>query len=185
MTRPAGYLIRTPAGLEGERGIFYNYILGGNGLFIQAKSAHLAATVCIAPQEVRGLLPVEDSIVLLHGHIPLNFLNLCISVMCIKPELEQYIAIVWDGKDYSIRIPDQMQNPGSVTYQTLDNTVLAIHSHVQGVLAEFSGIDDHDDSGFGLFAVVGDLITLCPTVKIRIGIYGYFIDVEKEFVFKT
>ena len=182
MTKPVNYLTNSLTGLEGEPGVFYNYILAADGLFIQAKNAHLAATVCIAPQLVRGLAPLEESIQLLHGKIPMYFLNLALSVLCIKPDIEQYLALTWQG-NYSLGVPSQSQTAASVTYETLPGTVLDIHSHVGGVPPHFSGIDNHDEQGFCLYAVVGDLRNLFPTVELRLGVYGYFMPLGKEDIF--
>ena len=62
----------------------------------RAKNAHLAATVCIAPCEIRGLAPLKEDIQLLHGKIPLYLLNLALSVLIAKPDIEQYLAITWE-----------------------------------------------------------------------------------------
>ena len=182
MTKPVGHLVNTAGGLQGEPGVFYNYIMAEAGLFLQAKNAHLAATICIAPQEVRGLAPLEEDVRLLHGKIPMYFLNLALSVLCIKPDIEQYLVVTWQGS-YSLSIPTQSQTAVSVTYETLPDTVLDIHSHAGGVPAHFSGIDDRDEQGFCLFAVVGGLRDLCPTVELRLGVYGYFMPLEKEDIF--
>jgi hypothetical protein len=182
MTKPVGYLTNSLTGLQGEAGVFYDYILAGNGLFLQAKNAHLAATICIAPQVVRGLAPLEEDIQLLHGKIPMYFLNLALSVLCIKLDIEQYLALTWQD-NYSLGVPSQSQTAASVTYETLPGTILDIHSHVGGVPPHFSGIDDHDEQGFCLYAVAGDLRSLFPTVNIRIGVYGYFLPLKKEDVF--
>ncbi len=161
MTKPVNYLTNSLTGLQGEPGVFYNYILAANGLFIQAKNAHLAATVCIGAQEVRGLAPLEEGVQLLHGKIPMYLLNLALSVLCIKPDIEQYLAVTWQD-NYSLGIPSQSQTAASVTYETLPETVLDIHSHTGSVPARFSPIDNHDEQGFCLYAVVGDLRSLSP-----------------------
>jgi hypothetical protein len=182
MTTPVGYLINAATGPQGEHGVFYDYVLSCDGLFMQAKNVHLAATVCIASTEVRGLAPLEESIQLLHGKVPIYFLNLALSVLCIKPDIEQYLALTWQG-NYSLSVPSQSQTAASVTYETLPDTVLDIHSHVDSVPAHFSGIDDRDEQGFCLYAVVGGLRNLFPTVELRLGIYGYFMPLNKEDVF--
>jgi len=182
MTKPVGFLTNSLTALEGEPGVFYNYIMAADGLFLQAKNAHLATTVCIAPAEVRGLAPLEESIQLLHGKIPMYFLNLALSVLCTKPDVEQYLAVTWQG-NYSLGIPSQSQTAASVTYETLPETVLDLHSHVGGVPAHFSSMDDHDEQGFCLYAVVGNLRNLFPTVEFRLGVYGYFMPLLKEEVF--
>jgi hypothetical protein len=182
MTKPVNYLINSLSGVEGEPGVFYDYILAGNGLYVSAKNPQIAATVCIAPQEIRGLALLKEEIQLLHGKIPLYFLNLALSILCIKPDIEQYLAVTWRG-NYSLNVPTQLQTDVSVTYETLSGTVLDIHSHVGGVPAHFSSIDNRDEQGLGLYAVVGDLRSLCPTIELRLGIYGYFMSLGKEDVF--
>jgi hypothetical protein len=182
MTKPVNYLINYLTGLEGEPGVFYNYILAADGLYLRAKNTQLAVTVCIAPQEIRGLAPLKEEIRLPHGKIPLYFLNMALSILCLKPDIEQYLAVTWQG-NYSLNVPSQLQTDVSVTYETLPGTVLDIHSHVGGVPAHFSCIDNRDEQGLCLYAVVGDLRNLCPTIELRLGIYGYFMPLEKEDVF--
>jgi hypothetical protein len=182
MTKPVNYLINSLTGLEGEPGVFYDYVLAADGLYLRAKNAHLAATVCIAPQGIRGLAPLKEEIHLLHGKIPLYFLKLALSILCLKPDIEQYLAVTWQG-NYTLSVPSQIQTAVSVTYETLPGAVLDIHSHVGGVPAHFSGIDNRDEQGLCLYAVVGDLRNLCPTIELRLGIYGYFMPLGKEDIF--
>jgi len=182
MTKPVGYLINSPDGIEGEPGVFYDYIMAAGGVYLRAKNAHLAATVCIAPCEIRGLAPLKEDIQLLHGKIPLYLLNLALSVLIAKPDIEQYLAITWEN-GYSLKIPSQQGTATSVTYETLPETVLEIHSHTGGVPAHFSPIDDRDEQGFCLYAVVADMDNLCPTVELRLGIYGYFLPLSQSEVF--
>jgi hypothetical protein len=177
-----GYRVNTHQGLTGDSGIAYDYVLGSNGLYLRAKNHHVAVTVCIAPQEVRGLAPLKEEIQLLHGKIPLYFLNLALSILCIKPDVEQYLAITWQG-NYSLNVPSQVQTAGSVTYETLPGTVLDIHSHVGVVPAHFSGIDDRDEQGLRLYAVVVGLRNLFPTMELRCGVYGYFVPLGKGDIF--
>ena len=182
MTRPVGYLINSSVGVEGEPGVFYDYILAAGGVYLRAKNAQLAATVCIALGEIRGLAPLKEDIQLLKGKIPLHLLNLALSVFIAKPDIEQYLAITWEN-GYRIKTPSQQATAVSVTYETLKDTVLEIHSHTGGVPAHFSPIDDRDEQGFCLYTVVADLRSLCPTVELRLGIYGYFLPLNQSEVF--
>jgi hypothetical protein len=182
MTKPVGYLTNSLAGDEGEPGVFYDYIMAAGGVYLRAQNQFLTATVCIAPGEIRGLAPLKENIQLVHGEIPLNSLNLALSVLIAKPNIEQYLAITWDGA-YSLKFTSQQGTAASVTYETLPDTILAIHSHTDGVPAHFSQIDDHDELGFCLYAVVGDLRNLFPTVELRLGIYGYFLPLSQGEVF--
>jgi hypothetical protein len=182
MTKPAGYLTNTLTGIEGEPGVFYDYLLAAGGIYLRAKNAHLAATVCIAPCEISGLAPLKEDIQLLHGRIPLCLLNIALSNMVANPDIEQYLAITWEN-GYGVKTPPQQATQVSVTYETMPNTVLEIHSHIGEVPAHFSPIDDQDEQGFCLYAVVGDLRNLFPTVEIRLGIYGYFLSLSQSEIF--
>ena len=132
MTRPVGYLTNSLTGIEGEPGVFYDYIIATGGVYLRAKNAHLAATVCIAPGEIRGLAPLKEEIQLLHGRIPLYLLHLALSTLIITPDIEQYLAITWEGS-YSLKTPLQQATAVSVTYETVKATVLEIHSHTGGI----------------------------------------------------
>jgi hypothetical protein len=182
MTKPVGYLTNLITGIEGEPGVFYDYILAAGGVYLRTRNQLLAATVCIAPCEIRGLAPLNEDIQLLRGKIPLYLLNLVLSVLIAKPDIEQYMAITWEGA-YSLKTPSQQATAISVAYETLPDAVLEIHSHTGGVPAHFSPVDDRDEQGFCLYAVVGDLRNLFLTVELRLGIYGYFLPLSQSVVF--
>jgi hypothetical protein len=156
--------------------------MAAGGVYLRAQNAHLAATVCIAPCGIRGLAPLNEDIQLLHGRIPLYLLNLALSILIAKPDIEQYLAITWEN-GYNVKIPSQQGTAVSVTYETLPDAVLEIHSHTGEVPAHFSPIDDHDEQGLCLYAVVAGLRDLCPTIEIRLGIYGYFLTLSQSEVF--
>ena len=183
MYNPVGYILNTNKGLTGEPGIAYDYLLGRNGLFIRAKNEHLSVTVNIADAEVRGLAPICEDIDLIHGKIPQYLLDLAISKFMLKPDIEQYMAITWEGLAYWLREPSQEAGPGHVNYETVPGTVMDLHSHTGSMPARFSGIDDFDEKGFAIYAVAADLRSLFPTVEVRLGIYGYYMDLDKSEVF--
>ncbi|GAJ12486.1 unnamed protein product, partial [marine sediment metagenome] len=54
-----GYMTNHLDGLSGEKGLYYNYILASNGLFIEAENPSIAARVLVAECEIRGLAPME------------------------------------------------------------------------------------------------------------------------------
>jgi len=182
MTKPVGYLANSLTGIGGEQGVFYDYILAAGGIYLKARNQFLAATVCIGPGEIRGLESLKEDIQFVHSKIPLHLLNVALSILAAKPDIEQYLAITWDGS-YILKTPLQQATSVSVTYETLPNTVLEIHSHTGGVPAQFSLIDDRDEQGYGLYAVVAGLRDLCPTIEFRLGIYGYFLPLRQSEVF--
>lgn len=170
--KPAvGYLINYPDGLVGERGFFYDYILAGNGLFIEAQDKSLEARIPVERCEVRGLAPLENKVILTYGSIPKRFFELALDIFLSDISTEHYVAVKAQG-GYEFYMPIQDKTGGKVAYEVGDNILLDIHSH--GIMgAHFSGTDNKDELGMGLFAVVGRLDKI-PVVKLRVGVYGYF-----------
>jgi PRTRC genetic system protein A len=179
--KPVGYLINKDGSLEGERGIFYDYILASNGLYIQARNAHLEATILIADAEVRGLAPLEESVSLLHGKMPWHLYDLAYSYFVMDPNRERYTAIVWQDR-YRLKVPEQTREQGSVRYFTKSDVVLDIHSHGT-MTAWFSTQDDSDEQALRLYMVVGKVNMLIPEMELRIGVYGYFAPISVRDVF--
>ena len=179
--RPVGYLVNTEEGLEGEPGLFYNYITAGNGLFIRAGNPFVEATVLIGDAQVRGCAPLEDKVELPKGKIPKRLYDLALSNLCAEPYRERYLAVVWEG-EYHLRVPHQDGSSYGVEYEPVPHTVLDIHSHAT-MHAFFSGTDNGDEQGLRLYMVVGKLNSLFPEAKLRVGVYGYFAPIRMEDIF--
>ena len=104
------------------------------------------------------------------------------------------IWFVFDSVNHKLPSAPVVILSGHNVTRRIIGTVLDIHSHTGGVPAQFSPIDNDDEQGFRLYAVVGDLRNLCPTVEFRLGVYGYFLpltagqrsfnksDLEKEAI---
>jgi PRTRC genetic system protein A len=180
MMKPVGYLVNHPEGLAGERGLYYNYILASNGLFIEAESPLIAARVPAAECEVRGLAPMETKFTLTYGSVPQHFFDLALDRFLADPENEHYVAVTGAG-GYHFYVPVQDRSGAKVVYEVGDKVILDIHSHGH-MSARFSGQDDKDEQGLKLYAVVGKL-NATPVVKLRIGVYGYFYTLSWKDVF--
>ncbi len=179
--KTVGYFINKREGLSGEPGFFYDYMLAENGLFIHAVNPLFRATVCFAPANVRGLLPLESKVELIHGKIPYRLYDLAVSVVT-GESCEHYMSIIWKG-EYWLEYPEQEGAGAGVKYENLPNTVMDIHSH-GGTGAFFSGTDDRDEQGFRLSLVFGKVDTPVPEYDLRVGVYGYFASVELMEVFE-
>ena len=179
--KPVGYLVNTKEGLEGTPGLFYDYILAGNGLFIRGASPLLKATVLISLARVRGLAPLDEKAELTQGKIPHGIYGLALSILLADRYRERYLAVAWEG-EYRLRVPFQESTEGGVSYERLPGTVLDIHSH-GSMRAFFSGTDNADEQGLRLYMVVGRLDTLLPEIEMRVGVYGYFSPVLTNEVF--
>lgn len=167
MKTPVGYLVNRKDGLYGERGIFYDYILAENGLFIEAEGPLMAARIPVSECEVRGLGQIEPKVVLRHGKVPEHIWELALNWMIMDSFKERYIAVVWDDR-YSLRTPKQAatketladgtdEGHGSeagVAYLNPDRVILDMHTHPK-MEARFSSIDNRDDTGLKLYGVIG------------------------------
>jgi PRTRC genetic system protein A len=180
---PVGHLVNTPSGLQGEPGLGYNYILASDGLYLRAESALLKATIQIAGCQVRGLAALSPHVELVHGKLPRHIWDLALSLMLLDPGRELYVAIVWTGDAYSLRVPEQTVTGAAVRYEPVKDTVVELHSH-GGMSAFFSSTDDADEVGFRVYAVVGKLPEEKVEVSFRVGVYGYFGPLMWEDVFQ-
>lgn len=188
MSKPAGYLINTKEGPVGAPGFIYDYILASNGLFLRCESPLLRAVLpldeLINPGvPVKGLAPMVPCWSLVHGQIPYHLYTIAENIFLTDPYRESYFAVVWDGRGYHIKRPEQKRREASVPYGVLPNTVLDIHSH-GAMAAFFSRTDDHDEQGFRLSLVLGELDTGEPSYEMRLCCYGNYwdqIDLKEVF----
>ena len=176
-----GYLVDYPDGISGEKGIYYNYILAANGLFIEASNPMLAARVPVTECEVRGLAPVKAKIALTYGSITQHFFDLALDTFLAAPDKEHYVAVT-AAAGYHFYLPVQDEGDASVVYEVGDSVILDIHSHAHMPAFFSHQTDDKDETGLKLYAVVGRLDAR-PVVKLRVGVYGYFHSLTWRDVF--
>ena len=180
MAKPVGYLMNHPGGLTGERGLYYDYIIAANGIFIEAESPLMSARIAVADCDIRGLAPVEQKLSLTYGSIPQRFFDLALDLFLSDVTSEHYVAVIGDA-GYRFYVPVQEKNGAGVTYEVGDAVVIEMHSH--GKMGTwFSGTDNKDETGLKLYGVVGNLNST-PIVKLRIGVYGYFEELPWKEVF--
>ena len=178
---PVGYLHNTVDGLKGEPGIGYNYILAANGLFLRASNPLLSATIQVASAEVRGLVPLTESLTLAHGRIPFSLLETVLTFLTGGGH-ELYLGVVWQDGAYRKVIPEQTGQTASVKYQRPRSVLLDVHTH-GNMAAFFSSTDDRDEQGFQLYMVLGRLDQPVRQVALRLGVYGYFAPLDWGEVF--
>jgi PRTRC genetic system protein A len=178
--KPVGYLINQLGGLEGERGLYYDYILAGNGLFIEVENKLLEVRIPVADCEIRGLAPLKVKFILTYGSIPQRFFDLALDMFLSDISKEHYVAVTGDS-GYHFHVPSQEKEKAKVVYYRSDQVVLDLHSH-NTMWARFSGIDDEDDVGLKVYGVVGNL-DKTPIVNLRLGVYGYYMPLAWKDVF--
>ena len=170
-----------PGEYSGEPGTVYNYIMAGNGLFIESESEYLQARIQISQARIRGLADLRERVVLTHGRIPAALFGHAMRLMEMRLSQELYVAIVHRGA-YSLVVPGQDRGGAHVNYHRPANTVLDIHSHPT-FAGRFSGTDNSDEVGFQLYGVIGMLQTVSPQYTFRVGVYGHFKELKLQEVF--
>ena len=182
MQPPVGYLVNLPSGLSGATGTFYDYLLAFNGLFIRSSNNFIKATIPLSEVPVRGLAPLDQQIQLIHGKIPGWLGELALNIMEAKKDQETYLAITHD-KEYQLKFPAQQADSSHVTYTTVPNTVVELHSHPGELGAFFSLQDREDEQGYKIFVVLGHVGDDVPDYEAKLGIYGHFAPMKWEEVF--
>lgn len=172
---PVGYLRKEPGRYVGERGAFYDYVLAGNGVFVEAEGELLAArTHAGLPVSVRGLEKLEPKIVLRHGLVPPDIWSEAVSYLMQDTETESYIAVVrrLDGSGYTLLHPAQAGDGSNLIYSVPECPVLVeLHTHVG--TAFFSPTDNLDEQGLKIYGVLGMQGHDGPEILLRVGVYGY------------
>ena len=180
---PVGHLVRHADGqLTGVQGTAYDYVLGSDGLYVQAKSELLSARIPVGQRiDVKGLAPVRTKIELRQENIPKEKWTAAELWICLDPGVERTISITRDGGKYQLYAPEQTGSPGSLVYAAVKKQVLQIHSHGRAP-AFFSWTDNQDEQGFCLYGVVGnaDKPPRERSRRYRVGIYGHFYTMTEE-----
>jgi len=177
-----GHYINNPGVNKPDvKGNAYNYIMAGNGIFLQAMNDYFYSFFPVSQTEVRGLSSMSSlPCVMRQGKIPLYLLRLATDIMFAHAEKEYYAAVTWDN-GYHLVVPPQSGSASEVNYRQPDNAVMDLHSHGSGPAA-FSLQDNRDEQGFRLYAVIGRLGDI-PEMSLRIGVYGYFCRLDFTRVF--
>jgi PRTRC genetic system protein A len=162
-----------------RRGLAYDYVVAGDGLYVVADNRYLAARVPVARATVRGLPPLYPSLTLQAGRLPQRLWDQIVAAACARPESEVLLAVSLERFGYQLLRPTQLAGPASVVYRPPRDAFLQIHSH-GAYPARFSRTDDADEQGLALYGVVGGLGSGQPEVALRVGVYGYFLPVPWE-----
>ena len=185
MTPIVDYLVARD-GPPARSGAAFDYLLGGDGLYVAAENDHLAVRAPVARCAVRGLPPLFPACALKHGRLPAQLWERVVRFFRVwhRHGREVLLAVLHDAeRGYRLTVPPQIGGPDRVVYAPPADVVLAIHSH-RGYPAFFSATDDADEQGLCLYGAVGRLDDERPEVALRAGVYGHFLPVPWETVFE-
>lgn len=173
-------------GLPSRSGMAYDYVLGGDGLYVAAANEHLDVRVPVARCAVRGLPPIHAACTLKHGRVPAPIWHGLVAdarTWALAGH-EAMLAVVHEPPHgYRLVRPPQVVGATRVFYRPTAATVLEVHSHHR-MPAYFSRTDDADEQALRLYAVVGRLDAERPEVALRVGAYGYRMPLPWESVFE-
>lgn len=169
----------------------YQYVVGRDGLYVRAERSGLRATIGCEGfiGEARGLTEVQTELEIVEK-VPAIFLvnMLDFARQALPYEILFYLKYepIDLMKSWQLVIPNQVQNPGSVHpvdpfNPNAQKALIEVHSHGR-MDAFFSNLDNRDETGFRIYAVLGQIDDI-PSIGVRVGIYGHFCPVRAETIF--
>lgn len=187
------YHVHTCDPLPANDALAYQYILAGNGVFIRAETRFFEALLPIAPCTVRGLEPLQHHFRLKVPRIPARLLDTVLTDArrARRPDggrpdsglNEVLYQFHHHGQTVQVKKPPQRATTVSVTAAGSGDAAIICDLHSHGNMRAFwSTADDADEQSARLFAVIGKLDTE-PEVRVRVGIYGYWMALSVTAVF--
>ena len=192
----AGYhVVRDDAPLPAiDEGHLYNYLLAGNGLFLQAQRRELSALVRIAPAHVRGLAPLRSRLRVRFPRVPAPLVREMVHVAAEAARegsggLEVLFYLAFQAGRWQLFQPAQEQTHSSVQLapdaerEAILDALIDVHSH-PFPMRGFSGTDDQSDGGAFRFAVLIADPAGAPSLHARLCVYGAFLEVPPSLLFE-
>ena len=171
----------------------YEYVMAGNGIFIRGARREFQAQFCIQPCTVRGLVELGPSLELNTPHVPREMISEMLRRACAARDRQgRPCEIVFhlefsESGVWQCHVPEQNQSPmrakpsDDSPTSSYARACIELHSHVD-MHASFSSLDDQDEQGFRIYAVLG-CISTTPVLRVRVGLYGYRHDIPAKWIF--
>lgn len=170
----------------------YDYVVAHEGVIKRAQTDRFYANILVAAGRIAGLKSFPANMAALNGipPIPARWLH---SVLyharqagngrgVLRPVEQMYHFHFLDG-GWRVSIPKQTASAGQVAYRGgyEGSIVLDLHSHHE-MTAYFSDTDNRDEQGLRFYAVIGRIYTR-PEIRLRVGIYGDWLELEPMSLF--
>lgn len=171
----------------------FNIVAGQDGRLYEIRQSNLGVIV-VPAENLRMLEQIPTGFQFNLPKIPGELLTEAITFFrdyCRKGhELEVMVNFFYHPvtKEYVVDCPYQKVSQGRIEYEELNYEqegfieVLQLHSHNR-MSAYFSRVDDADEKRFLLYGVVGELDKNHPTIKLRVGLNGFYYDLPLENIF--
>lgn len=192
----AGYHIVTDAAQVPaiDAGHLYNYLLAGNGVFLQAQRPELSVLLRIAPALVRGLPVLRSRLRVRFPRVPVQLVREMQNVAAEAARdpsggLEVLLYLTLQAGRWQLLQPAQEQTPSSVQLAAhaeraaVMDALIDVHSH-PFLMRGFSGTDNQSDGGAFRFAVLIADPAGTPSLHARLCVYGAFLEVPPALLFE-
>lgn len=183
-----GYVLATREALPPIGNFLFEYVIAGNGLFLRARRTGLEAMIPYCQTPLQGLAPVRPY-VRLAGRVPLTLIQAAlVQAWRELPNEVLFWFLYREGpRLWNLVRPAQTNGPaGCRPADPFDpqgaQALIDLHSH-NTMPPAFSAIDDADEKGFRIYAVLGDLPAR-PALLVRVGIYGRYAVLPADRVFE-
>lgn len=176
--------------LPANDALAYQYILAGNGVFIRAETGFFAALLSIAPCTVRGLPSLQQQFRLKIPCISERLLDAVLAdARCARQPNgklnESLYQFHYCDQTVQVKKPPQSVTGVSVTAVAHHPPTFFCDLHSHGNMHAFwSRTDDIDEQGALLYAVIGKLDN-APEIRLRVGVYGYWMALPVTAVFTS
>ena len=169
------YKIATSPTLPPLSAVMKEYWLAGNGVYVRAERQGLCACIPIAQCHIPGLAAINFNVQMEYPRVSASIVSTMLSAAQAVSKKEILFYLSNTNGNWQLDIPKQEASPASVrplvaslgsAYET---ALIEVHSHHE-MNAQFSPIDDLEESGkFRVFAVIGEIFSR-PTINVRVGI---------------
>ena len=178
--------------LPATNALAYQYIMAGNGIFVRAETCFFTALLPVTACTVRGLPLLHSRFRLLVPRIPGHLLDTVLadarrarrpgnSLNEVLYQFHHHVRAV------QVKKPPQQTTPTSITTHVTTaahdaaGIICDLHSH-GNMCAFFSQTDNADEQGARFYAVIGRLDS-APEMRLRVGVYGYWLPLPLTAVF--
>lgn len=184
-----GYVYAT-SGEPDPAGQLYDFVTAANGVFVRAARAEMDVCTRIVRGNVRGLSSIEQHFDFKLPRVPEVLVEALLADATSEGRrgLEVLFHLCYEDDEWSLYTPAQTQARAACKAtddgdgSTHQRAVIEVHSH-HSMRARFSGTDDAEETGFRLYAVVGNLFEE-PEIRLRVGVYGYMWELPARTVFE-
>lgn len=190
----------------------YEYVVAGNGIFIRGARREFQTQFCIQPFAVRGLQELAPLLQMNGPRVSREIVaEMLQHARSARDGKGQPCEIVFhleldEAMGWQCHVPSQRQSPmrarpsDDSPTSSYARACIEVHSHVDAgttitrcarsgqrikdvpAHASFSSLDDQDEQGFRIYAVLG-CISTTPVMRVRVGMYGYRHDIPAKWVF--